>query len=187
MWTWSAANPTARLSDEIEVAHPGDSGHGVVDAVTFEAAVAEDIPGLHAGEYVLDAGADLLLVFFVKLFPVGQLFAFVSPVGHHEPGARVAAVSDRHGLADGGLRAGLLPRLAVSAIPGQRSADRDDKPGVSIDDDLAVRGVPIVLGLLGDGVTAGGHQGAVHDRHGEPLEPYQRQPRGLQISYHEQF
>ena len=39
--------------------HPGDAEHGVVDAVAFEAAVAEDLPGLHAGEDVLDTGADL--------------------------------------------------------------------------------------------------------------------------------
>jgi hypothetical protein len=29
----------------------------VVDAVTFESAVSEDLPSLHAGEGVLDAGA----------------------------------------------------------------------------------------------------------------------------------
>lgn len=40
---------------------PGDAEHGVVDAVTLEPAVAEDLPGLHTGEGVLDAGADLLV------------------------------------------------------------------------------------------------------------------------------
>lgn len=48
----------ADLPGEGEVVHPGDAEHGVVNTVAFEAAVAEDLPGLHAGEDVLDAGAD---------------------------------------------------------------------------------------------------------------------------------
>jgi hypothetical protein len=38
------------LASEGEGVHPGDAEHGVVDAVALEAAVAEDLPGLHAGE-----------------------------------------------------------------------------------------------------------------------------------------
>lgn len=45
-------------SGECEVVQAGDAEHGVVDAVAFEAAVAEDLPALHAGECVLDAGPD---------------------------------------------------------------------------------------------------------------------------------
>lgn len=41
-------------TSEGEVAQPRDAEFGVVDAVAFEAAVAEDLPGLHAGENVLD-------------------------------------------------------------------------------------------------------------------------------------
>jgi hypothetical protein len=66
---WRAAVRAARLSGEGEVVHPGDTEHGMVDAVAFEAAVAEDLPGLHAGEDVLDTGADLLVglvVFFLS-------------------------------------------------------------------------------------------------------------------------
>jgi hypothetical protein len=39
-----------------------------------------------------------------------------------------------------------------------------------------VRGVPVVLGLLGDGVgvVAGWHQGAVHDEHGVLCKPLSR-------------
>ncbi|GGR14988.1 hypothetical protein GCM10010282_04060 [Streptomyces roseolus] len=44
---------TAGLPGEDEVVHPGDAEHGVVDTVAFEAAVAEDLPGLQAGENVL--------------------------------------------------------------------------------------------------------------------------------------
>ncbi len=52
---------TCDLSGEGEVVHPGDAEHGVVDAVAFEAAAAEDLPGLHAGEVVLDTGSDLFV------------------------------------------------------------------------------------------------------------------------------
>lgn len=64
-------SPPARLSGEVEVVEAGDSEHGVVDAIASEAAVAEDLPGLHAGEDVLDAGADLFVGRVVGLFPVG--------------------------------------------------------------------------------------------------------------------
>jgi hypothetical protein len=59
------------LPGEGEVVQAGDAEHGVVDAVAFEAAVAEDLPGLHTGEDVLDAGADLLVglvVFLISLW-----------------------------------------------------------------------------------------------------------------------
>ena len=76
--------------------HAGDAEHGVVDAVAFEAAVAEDLPGLHAGEDVLDAGADLLVGLVVFLFPVREFgLAVRAAVRDDESGARVAAVGDR--------------------------------------------------------------------------------------------
>jgi hypothetical protein len=52
---------TGRLSGEVEVVQAGDAEHGVMNAVTLEAAVAEDLPVLHTGEDVLDAGPDLLV------------------------------------------------------------------------------------------------------------------------------
>jgi hypothetical protein len=51
--------PASSSPGEGEVVQTGDAEHGVVDAVAFEPAVAEDLPGLHAGEGVLDAGPDL--------------------------------------------------------------------------------------------------------------------------------
>ena len=54
-----------------EVVEAGDAEDGVVDAVAFEAAVAEDLPVLHAGEDVFDAGADLLMGVVVVLLPGG--------------------------------------------------------------------------------------------------------------------
>jgi hypothetical protein len=135
---WVAVRPGG-LSGEGEVVHPGDAEHGVVDAVAFEAAVAEDLPVLHAREDVLDAGTDLFVRLVVGLLPVGQFLAGAAAVRHHELSARTAAVGDRHGRTDGGLRAGLLPRLAVVAVAGQRAADHHDEAGVCVDDDLVVR------------------------------------------------
>jgi hypothetical protein len=49
----------------------GDSAHRVMDAVALQAAVAEDLPGLHAGEGVLDTGADLAVGSVVLFLPGG--------------------------------------------------------------------------------------------------------------------
>lgn len=149
--TWLFAMRPARLSSDSEVVYASDPEHGVMDAVTLEAAVAEDLPSLHAGEGVLDASSDLLVGLVVRLLPVGQVFAFAAAVGHDESGARIAAVSDRECLADGGPGAGLLPCLAVVAIAGERPADHDDQADVGVDDDLVIGRVPIVLRLRRDG------------------------------------
>jgi hypothetical protein len=93
-------------------------------------------------------------------------------VGDDQASAAVAAVRDDRGPADGVLCAGKLPRLAVVAVAGKRPTDRDDEPGVGVDDDLVVGGVPIVLRLLGDLVIAGGDQGAVDDQYGVLAEPF---------------
>lgn len=129
------------------------------------------LPGLHAGEGVLDAGADLLVGLVVYLLPVREFLSLSAPVGHHEAGARVAAVRDRHGVADGGLGPGFHPCLAVSAVARKRPTDHDDQPAVGVDDDLAIGGVPVIFGLFGDRVVAGGHQGAVHDEDCVLAEP----------------
>lgn len=136
--------------------HPGDAEHGVVDAIAFEAAVAEDLPGLHAGEDMLHAGSDLLVGLLVFLLPVREFTpAALTAVRDDEAGARVAAVGNRDGVAHGSLRAGLLPRLTAVAVPCERPADHDDQAGVGVDDDLVVGGVPVVLRPLGDGVWVG--------------------------------
>jgi hypothetical protein len=61
--------PPSSSPGEGEVVQAGDAEHGVVDAVALEAAVAEDLPGLNAGEGVLDACADLAVGGVVFLFP----------------------------------------------------------------------------------------------------------------------
>lgn len=86
-------------SGEGEVAQAGDAEPGAVDAVTFEAAVAENLPGLHADEYMLDAGTDLLMGLVACLFPVREFgLAEISTVWDDESGARAAAVGDRESL-----------------------------------------------------------------------------------------
>ena len=105
-----------------------------------------ELPGLHAGEGVLDPGPDLLVGPVVLFLPVRELgLAALATVRDDQPGARVAAVCDHKGLAEGGPGTGLLPGPAVVAVPGERSTDHDDAPGVGVDDDLVVGGVPIVL------------------------------------------
>lgn len=78
-----------------------DAEHGVMDAFAFESAVAEDLPGLHTGEDMLDAGADLFVRAVVFLLPLGQFLAPGAAVRHEEPGAGIAAVGDRQGRAHG--------------------------------------------------------------------------------------
>ncbi|MDQ0983113.1 hypothetical protein QFZ71_000396 [Streptomyces sp. V2I9] len=73
---------------------------------------------------MLDAGPDLLVGLVVLLLPVREFaLAALSAVRDDESGARVAAVGDCEGLADGGFGTGFLPCLAVVAVPGERSAD----------------------------------------------------------------
>jgi hypothetical protein len=121
---------------------------------------------------MLDAGTDAAVRGVVVLFPSGQLsLPTRAPVWDDEPGAPIAAVRDDCGFANGGLGSGLLPRLAVVAVAGQGLADHHDEPGVGVDDDLVVGGVPVVFRLRGDRMIAGGHQGAVDDEHGVLAEP----------------
>jgi hypothetical protein len=47
--------PASPLLGQGEVVEAGDAEHGVVNAVTFQAAVAQDLPALHPGEVLLDA------------------------------------------------------------------------------------------------------------------------------------
>ena len=54
-------------------------------------------------------------------------------------GALVAAVGNRHRVADGGFGAGLLPPSGVVPVAGQRPANHDDAVGVGVDDHLMSR------------------------------------------------
>lgn len=76
----SVAAPPLCLSREGEVVQSGDAEHRVMNAVAFESAVAQDLPALHAGEGVLDAGPDLLVGVVVCLFPGREFLAFAPAV-----------------------------------------------------------------------------------------------------------
>lgn len=95
-----------------EVVQSGDSEHGAMDAVAFEAALTQDLPGLQASEGVLDTGADSAVGGVVLLFPAGEFgLAAFAAVWDDQAGAAVAAVRGDRGLVACGLRAGQFPRL----------------------------------------------------------------------------
>lgn len=78
---------------EGEVVEAGDAEHGVVDAVAFQAAVPEYLPGLRAGEGVLDAGVDLAVGGVVFLFPLGEVgLASLAAVRDDQAGAALASI-----------------------------------------------------------------------------------------------
>lgn len=78
----------------------GNAEHRVVDARSFQSAVAEDRPGLHACEGVLDASTDTAVRGVVLLLSCRKLLAWNTPVRDDQPGAAVAAVSDGGDPAD---------------------------------------------------------------------------------------
>ncbi|OIJ66070.1 hypothetical protein WN71_020645 [Streptomyces mangrovisoli] len=72
---------------------------------------------------MLDAGADLSVRGIVFLSPRGEFaLAGLAAVRNDKAGATVTAVRDHRGAADGRLRAGQLPGLALIAIAGHRPA-----------------------------------------------------------------
>jgi hypothetical protein len=74
------------------VVQPGDAEHGVVDAVAIEAAVATDLPGVHADADMPGAGEDLAVRASVFLL-AGQQFrlAAFSAVRDDQAGTPVTA------------------------------------------------------------------------------------------------
>jgi len=120
----------------------------VVNAVAFEAAVAQDLSGLHACEGVLDAGADLAVGGVVLIFSIWEFgLAALAAVRDDQAGAPVAVVRDDGGAADCSFRTGQLPCFAVVAVAGQWLANGDDQASACVDDDLVVGRVPVVLRL----------------------------------------
>jgi hypothetical protein len=107
----------------------------MVDALALQAAVAEDLPGLHAGEDVLDVGPDLLVGLVVGPFPVREFLVLAAAA----MGDESAATGDCRGLAGGGLHAGFGPGPAVVTVARQRAPHHDHQAGASVDNDLVVR------------------------------------------------
>lgn len=92
----------------------GDAEHDVVDAVAFEAAVAEDFPGLHLGEDVLDT-AEARAVF---VLPVGQfVLAAFAAVRDEDPGATPARTRAKRGSTNSHSSSDRSPRIMPSCLP----------------------------------------------------------------------
>lgn len=102
----------------------GDVMHGVMGTVAVEAAVAEDPPGLHVGEDVLDVGrgpacgtcSALLPGCGTSVWPLLRGCGMTSSV----PGWLSSAVV--RVLPTAALGSGFLQCLAVVAVPGERPA-----------------------------------------------------------------
>lgn len=167
-------SPSGRMQSAAapDAVQMGDAEHRMVHAIALETAVAQNLPGLHPGEGILDSSADRA-VRSVVLFLPGRKFALPrgAAVRDDEPGTSMASVGDHCGVPDGGLRPGQLPCLAVVAVARQRPANHDHQLGVSVDDNLVIRRVPVVLGPLRHRVVAGENQSAVHDEHGALVKP----------------
>ena len=58
-----------------EVVEAGDAEHRDGHAVAAQAAITQDLPGLHPRERMLDAGSDLTVGGVVRLLPVRQVLA----------------------------------------------------------------------------------------------------------------
>ncbi len=64
----------------------------------------------------------------MRLLPVRKDFVLASAMGHDESGAGIAAIGDRHGLADGGFRAGRTPPTPCSRCSFRAEAGPRRRP-----------------------------------------------------------
>lgn len=86
----------------------GDAEHRVVHAIAFEAAVAQDLPGLHPGESMLDPSADLAVRGVLLILPDGKFALSRSAAvwDDDERGTSVASIGDHRGVPESGLGPG---------------------------------------------------------------------------------
>lgn len=69
--------------------------HRVVHAIALETAVAQDLPGLHPGESMLDPSADHAVRGVVLFLPGGQFaLSRLAAVWDDEPGTSIASVGN---------------------------------------------------------------------------------------------
>ena len=109
---WSGTG--RELPREGEVVQPGDAEHGDVNAIALQTAVAKDLPGLHPGKDVFDAGANLLVGLVVGLFPAGEiLFRLSAPSGTVDPGVCGAIAA---------------ARSCATRVPSRKKIDITDTP-----------------------------------------------------------
>lgn len=126
-----------------------------MEAVSLLAAVAEDLPVLHAGEGVLDAGADPAGLGVVLLLSTQEGTSGPSAVRDDQTGAQEGAVRDDRRPGRRGREVRLPPDVGVGLVARRRAGARDDQTDADIDDDLHVRREPVV--------AEGGTYGAVAD------------------------
>jgi hypothetical protein len=107
-----------------------DAERGMMHVGSFPSAVPQDFPALHAGEDVLDTGADFAVRGVVFLLHVGNPFWPDSwRCGTTKPVPPVATVGDGGGRADGSFGFRFLPGPAAVSVAGQGLADNDDQAG----------------------------------------------------------
>lgn len=128
----------------------GDPEHGVVDSVALEAAVAEDLPGLHALECMLDAGANLFVRAVVFLLPLGQLLVWGAAVGHEQSGARVAAVGHRLTFTVWATKLDAVLRALLAEVLGEPGLARELPPGAFRDGERTEATIAEAMGEIGD-------------------------------------
>ena len=97
-----------------EVPQLSSAEQRAVDALASLPTVAEDFPGLHAREGVLDASTDTATRCVVGLLPCRKLFAWSTPVRDDQPGPEVAAISVGGDPVGRRRRPGCCPRPARS-------------------------------------------------------------------------
>lgn len=111
----------------------GDAEHGMVNTIALQAAVAKDLPGLHAGEDVLDTGPDSTVGSVVLLLPGGKFVLTALPaVRDGQTRASVSTVGDDNGPSDSGFGSGQFPFLAVVPVTGQGPAATTSRVSASI-------------------------------------------------------
>ena len=92
-----------------------DSGGGSVDAVASAAAVAQDLPGLHAGKSVFDAGSDSAVGDVVAFLPAGEIYAVYDATG---AGTGFIAATDKRVILQDKSFAG--KKMALVSLPYSR-------------------------------------------------------------------
>jgi hypothetical protein len=96
-----------------EVAHLSDTAGGVPHAVAFASTVAQDVPGLHVCQCVLDAGTNTFVRDLLRTPPLAEQLRHRGPkfgIGKQTPRARPREPFSRDPLR--GMRAisaGLMP------------------------------------------------------------------------------
>ncbi|BBJ39221.1 hypothetical protein SSPO_019390 [Streptomyces antimycoticus] len=106
----------------------GNAEHGVMDAVAFEAAVAKDLPALHACEDALNASPDPLVYMWsmmrsaadVEIPNSGAGWLMVTFVRRYAVTSRTRSSSDRLQGRPRGRSAACSRRTAAANLPKQR-------------------------------------------------------------------